>query len=369
MKEWLEAGEDMTKDESNIVKSVAILCMLFHHLFYKASVFRAFKLSGLLYDVNFTIAVAKNLKVCVAIFALMSGYGMTMKLNGTRQKERVSIKWYFCNAVKSYFGLIKDTCFLIIITALLSFILSLPKQPEAIWGGGITNLIKGITANMFGVAGFLKIEWFISPWWYLKVAILFIVIFPFVYLLQKHWIGKIGLVAGYILAICFLMVKPYNDNIWRYLPAFFVGIEMAEWKIPEELKMLIINKWRRLLAVVISIFIFAITVYLKYSIGHLNYIFQTIQAVVILIVSLVLLSKIPYLAQMLACLGKNSKYMWLIHAYIYNQLIRNFMYSLGNIWLIFVTLTVISLIASIGLKYANDLISRCIGRGFKVSTK
>ena len=206
----------MSRDESKIVKGVAILCMLFHHLFYQADRYTEFGFSGLIVNADITLMIAKDMKVCVAIFALMSGYGMTMKVRGMEKERRkkTGVRDYIYNMGKSYLGLIKDTGFLMIVTVPVSLIFGLARQPEAIWGGGLSNFARGFISNMLGVSGFFGVEWFIRSWWYLKVAILFLIVFPLLNVASKHKTGQIAIAVAYAVAIsCFPGINPSNDNI------------------------------------------------------------------------------------------------------------------------------------------------------------
>ena len=61
----------LTREESQEIKGIAILLMLFHHLF----AFSDRIPNGLHYS-NFTVTLAKFGNVCVPIFLFISGYGL-----------------------------------------------------------------------------------------------------------------------------------------------------------------------------------------------------------------------------------------------------------------------------------------------------
>ena len=76
----------LTKEETNICKGIAIIMMLFHHLFndfeeyagfvVDYSPFTAERLTFL--AILSKICVAILSKICVAIFVFLSGYGMAL---------------------------------------------------------------------------------------------------------------------------------------------------------------------------------------------------------------------------------------------------------------------------------------------------
>ena len=220
----------MSKRDSILIKGIAILCMFFHHLFYRETRYAEYGFTGLILNEDITLAIAKDLKVCVAVFAFIAGYGMIIKLKSAKNFENITtIRWFVLNAVKTYLGLIKDTCFLIAIIVPVSVIFNLPKSPVAVWGsdGGTVEIIKGVLANMTGMAGFFRIPWFIKSWWYLKVAILFILLFPLLYMVLKRC-GGVFLFLTVIITPLLLGVNLSKDNVWRYLPAFIYGMIIAD---------------------------------------------------------------------------------------------------------------------------------------------
>lgn len=45
----------MTKQDSNTIKGIAILCMIFYHLFHIPEIWNEFSLSGMLFSTNIVI--------------------------------------------------------------------------------------------------------------------------------------------------------------------------------------------------------------------------------------------------------------------------------------------------------------------------
>lgn len=352
----------MTKNESNIVKGIAILCMFFHHLFYVEERYTTYGFTGLIGNADITLTIAKDMKVCVAIFAFVSGYGMVMKMrNLEAEKVAINAKWHVKNIADSYLNMIKDTCFLIVIVVSTTLVLGLQRTPEVVWGEESSDIILGILSNMTGLAGYFGINWFIRSWWYLKVAVLFIVLFPVLYTILRK--------CGVVFLLCLsVVVMPYvfgmnvkQDNIWRYLPAFLFGMTLADKGIIEKLSHWSKEKYRGMIAAALLVFMCGVMAYVKHKVG-LPYITQSTQAVIISIFGVLILSEIPFVSHLLIVFGKNSKYMWLIHVYIYGQLVKDVLFSLKNIWLIFICLLVISLLLSIILKKVCDMLFGRMGK-------
>lgn len=92
------SGTIFDKRQTNIAKGLAIIILLWHHLFYNGNTF-----VSLLSFQGRSIEhiIAQSGKVCVAIFVLLSGYGLyqSYKLKYCRDLKLSSIKKRFvlCN--------------------------------------------------------------------------------------------------------------------------------------------------------------------------------------------------------------------------------------------------------------------------------
>lgn len=66
-----------SKEKTMIVKGVAIILMLIHHLFYDYGNIENFSLLFDNLEADFWVTSSYISKVCVAIFAVLSGYGLS----------------------------------------------------------------------------------------------------------------------------------------------------------------------------------------------------------------------------------------------------------------------------------------------------
>ena len=64
-----------TINDSNIMKGTAIILMLIHHLFFSEEYIQKCTLI-LPFEGNFLLLLSSLSKVCVAIFVVISGYGL-----------------------------------------------------------------------------------------------------------------------------------------------------------------------------------------------------------------------------------------------------------------------------------------------------
>lgn len=85
----------LSLNDSNTLKGVALLLLLIHHLFYiQKGLYNDIQLVGKHYIVN---EIGVFSKVCVAIFVFLSGYGLTVK---AEQERIVPRRFYIVRLTK-----------------------------------------------------------------------------------------------------------------------------------------------------------------------------------------------------------------------------------------------------------------------------
>lgn len=347
----------MTKRETNIAKGIAILLMFFHHLFSSTARINNYELTGLICNSKTTAYVANQLKVCVAMFALISGYGLyVVTRKAEEENQKLAFKWFAGETAKRYWRMIRDIWVILPLMMILSVLFHFSRVPSTVWkNGGVIKEIKGFFANMTGLAGILGYKWFVKSWWYLGIAVIFIFVFPIIYWLMRHLWSVIPLIIVCVIPFVF-KVKAHHDNIWRYLPAFVLGMFLADINLFGKLT----NWLKQSVAkhIFVGVFIpmlFWLTLYFNSMLSK-HFIFHSIEATLIVMAAIIFVVKIPILNTSLEIIGRNSKYMWLVHVFIYGQIFGEKLFLFKNIWLIWIVLLLISLLASIVLKKFTDAI-------------
>ena len=69
-------GRYISKEDSTALKGIAILWMIFHHCFHDIDLFKDLNLNFAPFTMEGVLNVGIYAKVCVAIFAFVSGYGL-----------------------------------------------------------------------------------------------------------------------------------------------------------------------------------------------------------------------------------------------------------------------------------------------------
>lgn len=114
----------MTKDETAMCKGVAIIMMIFHHLFYSLDVYSKYEINYVPFGQNVTYIISLSCKACVAIFVFLTAYGISKQFVVKKINNIQELKHY---VVRRYFKLMCGFWFVFIFTWILELIL----------GGGI----------------------------------------------------------------------------------------------------------------------------------------------------------------------------------------------------------------------------------------
>ena len=67
---------DFTKDESIRMKGIAIFALMFHHCFMSRDRFAGYEIVFAPFSESFVVNICAYLKICVPIFAFITGYGL-----------------------------------------------------------------------------------------------------------------------------------------------------------------------------------------------------------------------------------------------------------------------------------------------------
>ncbi len=213
---------------------------------------------------------------------------------------------------------------------------------------------------------------YIGSWWYVRVYIFLVCVFPFVNCIFKRrgkewldvaknillcfcifallWIHHIG---GTLNDICFKIANPVYFAI--YLVGYLCA-NIGEVGIPEGLYALI-KKYSFFLALLCFFFFYAVRIYVADSAGY--------NIVDIIIIApwiysfTILLRKAPHIRKFLAWWGKYSIYMWLVHEF-FRTYFTSFLFLTDYSVVIYLTLISLSLALSIVLSKIEQVVDRLI---------
>ena len=210
---------ELSKSDTAGIKGIAILLMLWHHLFLNSVEYGAL-----------TQSLAVVFKVCVALFLFVSGYGLTKQYSGLEKRNvRTTIRFLLRRFIN--FFLPFWFCFvLVVVVGNLCGYTFHDAYPAT------RNTFKCVILDFFGQMGYNS---YLGPWWFNKMIIQLYLVYPFLYLLlhNRYW-AIIGLTAVVFVQ---LFSKRIPGNLFFIieggLPAFFLGMVTSRFQIvPEMLK-------------------------------------------------------------------------------------------------------------------------------------
>lgn len=320
----------MTKKDSLAIKGIAILAMIFYHLFYTMAPGELDTYAGVIWSGGFTLILVNACHVCVPLFVFLTGYGLSQT-----EKSRKGAGESFRGGIVRYARLVLDQSYILIVVLFLTYIGGFGHNASTVWGDSLLMKIVGVTANALGIAGRVRTEWFCSSWWYIGLAVLWIFLVPVLYRIADR-IGPYATIALGILLPSALGMDTVNDTAARYFPVLMCGIAWSAFDIEEKIEEYCQKDYRiKILLGCVLLAAIGGTVLLENRLGAV-YLMETVMAVAIVILHQIGLKKIPFLKHGLAFLGKYSKYMWLLHVFIFLYWFREAIYGLHNIWIIFI---------------------------------
>lgn len=199
--------------DSLALKGIALLLLLWHHLFYiQSGLYDDVTIGG--YGIIHQTGIIA--KVCVAVFVLLSGYGLTIQYQSKPMKFSEFIKRRF---LKLFIGF-----WIIWLLFVPIGFLFYDRTLENVFGD---YAIAKLVVQFFGlqnITGFYGIN---ATWWFYTCIILLYFCFPALNALSKRW-----LIVATMLSFGFMFINiPYVQSIRFYLISFICGMWMARMKL------------------------------------------------------------------------------------------------------------------------------------------
>lgn len=330
----MENKYKFTKEHTQVAKGVALLLMLFDHLYWMDyGKYIAFIKIPNVNDIPWLIGSVG--KICVAMFLFLSGYGMFF----SQQERSYSIK----DSLKRIYNIWIQYAFITIIIIALDSAF-----------GKIQLDIRKIVLNVVALDySYNKFAWFMITY------IVIIFVFPLINKIysKTNWIVQIGILVGIKCGItvintvlqskCVVPEIIYKMFIepFMFLPVFLIGYVCAEYKVFERALNFIQDKITKKYKIGLVIIL----------IGTCIFMLQISATVFDNIIAPLLCFTIPYIlmsgkvAKVLQYIGKMSTNMWLIHYPIMVTLLNALVYAprywlLILIWLIIIMIPICYLI-------------------------
>lgn len=222
-----------TKEKTNFCKGIAIIMMLFHHLFNDFEEYAGYPVDYRPFTGERLMFLALLCKVCVAVFVFLSGYGIAVvyeKKYGNREPEAGELVRFSWNR---YWKLMTGYWFV--------FVLALLCQPL---GRTVVDAYGGITGKaplLYFLVDVLGLSYqFSTPtlnptWWYMTVAVFVVFAAPILVRMMK----KYGAAAVTAVVMGIVYLTGVTNATTFYVFSLLLGIACQELHYFEKLENLV----------------------------------------------------------------------------------------------------------------------------------
>lgn len=352
-----------TKEHTMQMKGIAIIILLFHHCFLNAQRWATVPYEKLAttkgwgyYPISFapfsshTIQyLASFSKICVAMFVFMTGYGMWVSYESQKKKTTMS------NYIKKRMVTLM-TGFLIIFV--VTEVLAIPTgRFIEVYGHDFRSVVYMII-DALGLAKLLGTPLFCLTWWYMSLAIVLIMIFPFVHSIMEKYQWIVVVASIIVPRACGF---GQSTDLFRYLLAYTLGMYFAQHDLLARIKEKFMeqNVAGKLLSLIVSLIGLAVIIKCRQNawIGwkYLDF-WDGFAAMYVIIISYIYILNGKWIVKGLGFLGKHSMNIFLIHSFYRDVFFHEFTYSFYYAWLDYIVLMAISLVTSIVLEWFKKLI-------------
>lgn len=352
-----------TKEHTMQMKGIAIIILLFHHCFLNAQRWATVPYEKLAttkgwgyYPISFapfsshTIQyLASFSKICVAMFVFMTGYGMWVSYESQKKKTTMS------NYIKKRMVTLM-TGFLIIFV--VTEILAIPTgRFIEVYGHDFRSVFYMII-DALGLAKLLGTPLFCLTWWYMSLAIVLIMIFPFVHSIMEKYQWVVVVASIIVPRACGF---GQSTDLFRYLLAYTLGMYFAQHDLLARIKEKFMeqNVAGKLLSLIVSLIGLAVIIKCRQNawIGwkYLDF-WDGFAAMYVIVISYIYILNGKWIVKGLGFLGKHSMNIFLIHSFYRDVFFHEFTYSFYYAWLDYIVLMAISLVTSIVLEWFKKLI-------------
>ena len=343
----------LTKNDSLAIKGIAILFMLFHHLYLAEDRFEGHVVNFSPFGQENVVTFALLLKICVSMFAFITGYGLLKSISKVQLNKTEVTKWSISRLIKTMSGF----WFIYVIAFIVTFFIDrLPM--EKYFTGSRANGIAYMLIDFLGLANFFNSPTLNSTWWYMSAAIVFVLIIPIAYVAAKK-IGYLPIIAVVCALPRLLADYPGGTNMYTFILPVLLGMMCADHNIFEKISEK--SPENKIASYIIHfilfgaiVFFLAYTPYLRARTKSWEIVYGILPVFVIFFARYCVV-RIPIIKNILVFLGKYSMAIFLSHTFIRYNYLNSFVYSFKHFALIYLVLLALSVALAVVLDTIKKL--------------
>lgn len=329
--------------------------MMWHHCFLSGR-FTGYTISFYPLIERQVVNIATFFKICVSLFAFVSGYGLYVSFYRFRNKGKSQvqewIKRRYCKTFKPY-------QFIVLLTWLVTMLID--KRPVHVYFN--STAVSGIAymiLDYLGIAHLFGTPQMIGTWWYMSAAFVYIMIMPLVYTALES-VGSLSLLTLVIAMPRFKEIQyPGTMGIYTFLPAYLMGAIFAKHELFQHISQLVRTRKRYVIVLALCIFGTYIGYRLLQNLPVKKFWDIHYGLFIPVYVCLIWLSvcQMALLKRAFCFLGQHSANIFLTHTFIRAVYLKDFIYTRGHFLLIMLTLLGLSVFLSLAIEKAENLCVR-----------
>lgn len=343
-------SEAFSIKNSLATKGAAILMMLLFHCFSEG-LFETHTINFWPLTQSQVVNFAGFFKICVSLFAFVSGYGLYLSYERQKSAEKHPTGWVLEKLIRTLAGY----WFVVILAWIVCTVLD--NRPYQVYGFE-TSVYLGLWNMLVEFLGLTKLtggQLLNTHWWYMSAAVVFVLLLPLIYVGFER-IGCLCTIGAILVFTRILAGYPGGTSFLSFLPVFCFGMVFS--------KIDLFGRWRRFWlrhggpvtgAAKFAVMLLLIGVsYKLYYFLPMNTWWDVKYNVFPLLLILFLYDFVfvcPALNEILVFLGKHAANIFLVHAFIRAHYANELTYSMGHFVLVILFLLVCSLICSIVIEF------------------
>lgn len=352
------------KRQTNIAKGVAILLLLWHHLFYNdPENYQLFTSLWMPHSVPIECYLADFCKVCVSIFLFLSGYGLFKSMQKSQNEiknsgNKPSVKHQLLFIKKHLLKVMMDYWFVFILFVPIGIFFNRPfwvvyeKNPlfAIIDSIGLYDVFKTPTMNV--------------TWWYMGLLIILYLLFPIINKMISYSPETTVVISVLMAVFPYSSSIPFIGKFFIWFPAFTLGMYFAHsngFKRIQDRNSTFIKQ------IILCVLCIILTAYLRRTLGN-QLLIDAVFSISIILFSFFVLSRITVIGSVLEYFGKHSGLIFMFHTFLYLYYFKDFVYWFNYSPLIYIVFTILCLGIAVviellkKLTFYNKLSEKIIGK-------
>ena len=351
-----------SKNDSLCLKGLAIFLLMCIHCFGAEKRFAGFEFNFWPLGQDLYVDLAYYCKICVSIFAFISGYGLYLSAKGKANDITQSNKWVTSRIIKTLNGF----WFVYVVCFIALFCANLLIDSRYLQDGMVRGAVYAFL-DFLGVAGLFGTPMLNASWWYMSAAVVYVALMP----LLVRWTDKLGWFSLLTVIVMIPRVLFNSDffgatNIYSFILPVYFGALFARFEIFEAIEKIKVSKNKvvnNILLFVIGVFLVLVSIYVWIRVPFSvlwEYHFGVAPLFVIVFCNRFIFRDGGHIFKVIrvvfSFLGKHSMNVYIFHSFLRVFFLKDFIYSLKYPTLTIVTLLAISLVISVILELIKKLI-------------